>query len=509
MKITKSYYATVFLRRLPLIVVITACFSVLSVFVSNKIPTRYEASAKLLVESAQIPDELAMSLSTTGAQEQLEIIQQRLLTRANMLDIADKFEVFENRRQMSADEVVEAMREATTIALTTGRDRATLMSLAFSDDSARTTADVVNEYVTLIQREDSRLRTNRASETEEFFKQEVARLTSALEEKSAGIREFRSENSEALPETFEFRLERLAGLQEIATGYNRDLLILNEKRKQLAEAEASFSANTDQSATEVLTNEQEKLQTLRGELISVMQSSGETSPRVRILRSRIQQVEDVIQSLGGLSSGADPTATAAAQVAQIDAQIAFLEEQLSATEDQVVEIETTVSLTPGISVSLRSLEREYENVQMQYNAALERLAVAQTSERIELASRGQRVTVLEQATTPTDPSSPPDILIIIGGTAFGAMVGVGLVVLMEALNKTVRRPADLVRTLGIAPIATLPYVKTQRERVLERGTQVAIILIIVAGIPAALYAVHYLYLPLDLLAERMMSKIGV
>lgn len=509
MKSSRSYYATVFWRRLPLIILVTICFSALSFFISTKIPTRYQASATLLVESAQIPDELAMSLATTGAQEQLEIIQQRLLTRANMLDIADKFEVFEDRSEMSADEVVDLMRENSTIRLTTGRDRATLMSLAFSDESARTTADVVNEYVTLIQREDSRLRTNRASETEEFFKQEVARLSSALEEKSAGIREFRSANSEALPETFEFRLERLAGLQEIATGYNRELLILTEQRKQLAEAAETFSSGSDDATTEVLTNEQEKLKILRGELVAAMESSGETSPRVRILRSRIQQVEQVIQSLGGQSRGTDPTATAAAQVAQIDAQIAFLEEQLIATENQVAEMEATLDLTPGISVSLQSLEREYENVQVQYNAAVERLAVAQTSERIELASRGQRIIVLEQATTPTDPSSPPSILVFIAGTAFGAMVGVGIVVLMEVLNKTVRRPADLVKALGIAPIATLPYVKTQRERVLDRVAQAAIVLIIIAGIPAALYAVHYLYLPLDLLAERVMNKIGV
>jgi uncharacterized protein involved in exopolysaccharide biosynthesis len=509
MNLFRNYYVSLFWKRSPLIALVTVLFGVMSFFAAKQIPTEYEASAKLLVESAQIPDQLAMSLSTTGAQEQLEIIQQRLLTRANLLDIADKFEVFENRASMSADELVERMREKTTIQLTTGRDRATLMSLGFRDDIATTTADVVNEYVTLIQREDSRLRTSRASETEEFFKQEVERLGVDLEIKSTAIRDFRSANADALPETFAFRLERAAGLQETATGYTRDILILNEQRKQLVEAQAELARNISENDNETLTNEQEKLKTLREELVAAMQSGDETAPRVRILRSRITQVEQVIQSLGGQASGGDPTSSAAAQIQQIDAQIAFLKDQLETTEAQLSEIESTLDKTPGISVSLESLEREYENVQSQYNAAVSRLAVAQTSERIELASRGQRITVLEQATVPTDPSSPSSMLVMAAGTLLGAGAGIGLVILLELLNKTVRRPSDLVKALGITPIATLPYVKTQRERFMERATRAAILLAIIVGIPAALYAVHMLYLPLDLLADRMMNKFGV
>jgi len=503
------YYSSLLWRRLPILIAVTLVSAVLSFTLAKQLPTQYEASARLLLEAAQIPDTLAMSTATTGGQEQLEIIQQRLLTRSNLLEIANKFEVYPDLRTVSPDTIVDRMRENTNIRLVSGRDRATLMTISFKDDVAVTTSDVVNEFITLIQREDSRLRTSRASETEAFFSQEVDRLAILLDQKSAEIRDFRSENVDALPETFEFRLERLADLQERKTAFTRDLLILKEQRKQLQDALTEMTSLGPEATSDELSNEEAKLTALREELVDAMEASGETAPRVRILQSRIAQVERVIQSLGGRTGSGNPTETMQAQIEQIDTQIAFLEDQLSTTEVELAKVEATLDETPTVSVSLQALQRDYENIQGQYNAAVERLAIAQTSERIELASRGQRVTVLEQAATPTDPSGPPAWLIAVGGTFVGFLLGLGLVVLFEILGKKVRRPADLTKGLGIVPLATLPYVRTRRQRALDRALTVSIILIIVTGIPAILYAIHMLYLPLDLLADRILTRIGV
>ena len=47
----------------------------------------------ILVETPQIPEELAASTVRTPAFEQLQIVQQRLLTRGHMLDIARRLDV--------------------------------------------------------------------------------------------------------------------------------------------------------------------------------------------------------------------------------------------------------------------------------------------------------------------------------------------------------------------------------------------------------------------------------
>ena len=83
----------------------------------------------------------------------------------------------------------------------------------------------------------------------------------------------------------------------------------------------------------------------------------------------------------------------------------------------------------------------------------------------------------------------------------GLGAGLGFVVLMEMLNRSIRRPVDLSARLGIQPFATIPYIRTQGETRWKRGAVIAALAVIVVAIPAGLYALHSYYLPLDLLLE--------
>ena len=124
-------------------------------------------------------------------------------------------------------------------------------------------------------------------------------------------------------------------------------------------------------------------------------------------------------------------------------------------------------------------------------------------------ARGQRIAVVEPPGVPNQPAKPKRLLIAGGGSLFGFMAGIGLIVLLEALNRSIRRPEDLIRTLGISPIATLPYIQTRKETVLRRGRKLLIALIILLGATALVYGVHTYYQPLDLIAERIMNKLGM
>jgi hypothetical protein len=124
-------------------------------------------------------------------------------------------------------------------------------------------------------------------------------------------------------------------------------------------------------------------------------------------------------------------------------------------------------------------------------------------------ARGQRIAVVEPPGVPNEPAKPKRLLIAAGGSFFGILAGIGLIVMMEVLNRSIRRPEDMIRTLGISPIATLPYIQTRKEAVIRRGRKLLIALMILVGITAAVYVVHTYYQPLDLVAERIMNKLGM
>ena len=104
----------------------------LGVTLAYTLPPVYNAQARLLVESPQIPDELAASTVQTEAPEMLRIIQQRILTRSNLLEISRKYNIHADRPDMTADDIVADMRTRTIIGLPNARDTTGLVTISFA-----------------------------------------------------------------------------------------------------------------------------------------------------------------------------------------------------------------------------------------------------------------------------------------------------------------------------------------------------------------------------------------
>ncbi|MFK7944977.1 MAG: Wzz/FepE/Etk N-terminal domain-containing protein, partial [Paracoccaceae bacterium] len=99
----KAYVRGV-LRRWWLVVAIFVVGAAAAIIVATKLPATYESTARILVESQQIPDDLARSTVTASAAERLQIIQQRLMTRRNLLEIIELLDLFADRDDMSLTE---------------------------------------------------------------------------------------------------------------------------------------------------------------------------------------------------------------------------------------------------------------------------------------------------------------------------------------------------------------------------------------------------------------------
>ncbi|MEL6284554.1 MAG: lipopolysaccharide biosynthesis protein, partial [Pseudomonadota bacterium] len=169
----------------------------------------------------------------------------------------------------------------------------------------------------------------------------------------------------------------------------------------------------------------------------------------------------------------------------------------------------TIAATPGNAITLETMERDYEVIRTQYDEAVNDLAQAQTGDTIEVLAKGQRIEVIEPAIPPASPESPNRKLIAAGGVVMGGMLGLSLVVLLELLNSSVRRPADLRRGLGIEPFGTLPLIQTPGQIRLRRAKIMLAFLAVAVVVPAGLWWVHTEVTPLDRLIDRALDEIGV
>lgn len=513
MNLDLRFYWSLFLRRFPVMALFVLVCSGLGVITALKLPETYYTSARLLVESPQISNDLAASTVQSNAIEQLDIIEQRLMTRANLIDIANRFDVFADIRAMSPDEVVGAMRANTRIRRSSGRDEATLMTIGFDGRSARIVQAVVNEYVTLMLESNVQFRMSRAENTLEFFQEEVRRLGEELSQKSAAIVTFKSENADALPEDQSYRLDRQTLLQERLSRTERDLSAAQAQRRDII----SIFETTGSVRGEVAPRspEEQQLIAARAELRLLKTDYTDTNPRVIRLQNQVDRLEAVVEAQieAGMPEGAErktpEEAMLEATLSEVDSRIENLTTDMESTEAELDRLATSISSSSANGIQLAAIERDFDATQSRYQAAVQNLNAARLGERIETTAQGQRVTVIENANVPNEPSGPNRPKVALAGAAAGIGLAAAYFVLLEFLNRTIRRPAEVQSRFGIVPLASIPYMESRRHRFLRRAGLVTATLIVIIGVPIALWYIDQTYLPLDLVVQKGLDRLGL
>jgi polysaccharide biosynthesis transport protein len=507
MNIDFRFYLIRFLQRIHYFLLVVFGVSAIGLTLAYILPPVYRAEAQLLVEAPQIPDELAPTTVRNAAPEVLQIIKQRLTTREKLLEIAKKHQIYAGLPPMGPDQIVDDMRQRTTMQLPASGDTASFVVVSFEADTGELSAQVTNEFVQAILDESTALRTESAGETLEFFTAEVAQLNNSLALQGAKILEFKQANKDALPDSLDYRRARQTSLQERMLQMDRDLGALGDRRARLVE----LYERTGQiePVTDARTAEERQLQQLQDDLQAALAVYSPQNPRVRTIQAQIDALQKVVsEQLARASPETQGLSDYEIQLADIDGQADFIREQRKEVEAELGALQLTVDATPKNAITLDVLQRDYDNIQLQYNTAVARLSQAATGDRIETLSKGQRISVIEQAIVPSRPSSPPRKLIAAGSAAAGVGLGLALVILLELLNRAIKRPADLVAGIGITPFASIPYFYTRKE-IWQRWGRIALaFLLVLVGVALMLFLIHIYFRPLNGLFGQFFAQLN-
>jgi len=524
MNLDLRFYAALFLRRSHYFLILLALGGGIGITLAIVLPPVYRAEALLIVESQQIPDELAATTVQTETTEQLQIIQQRILTRDSLLEMANRLNVYAARpgevaERMPADEIVEDMRERIEIrttggASTRGPVQATIVRVSFEAPTAIMSATVTNEVVTLILQENVEIRTSVAGQTLEFFTETVGRLDQELATRGAEILAFQERNLEALPDSLEFRRQQQSAAQERLAQVERDEDILRDRRDRLIRLYENTGdiggLNTPLSGQ---TPEQRQLQSLRDELNTLLAVLSPENPRVKVMQAQVAALEQTVAAqvaAGALTTdGGVPLSAYEIQLADLDGQLDFLAAQKAQIQTTMDALRLSIEATPGNAITLDTLQRDYANLRAQYDQAVTNRARAETGDTIEALAKGQRISVIEQAVAPREPERPNRTLLAAGGLGGGFFLGLTLVALMELLSTSIRRPVDLTNKLGITPFGTVPLIRTRWEVVRRQTMIFAGFAVAIVMIPALLWFIHVQVMPLDVVLDRIKDKVGL
>lgn len=499
-------------RRWAYFLIPALLLAIVGVGVIIALPAKYTAQGTILVESAQIPSELVRSTVNTYAQERIQMIKQRVMTRDRLLGIADRYNLFPDKRGLTESERVGKMRDRLVLSLITAngarvsgqRDGTIAFTVSYTDGSPDRAFQVANEFMTLFLSEDVRTRTAGASNTTDFFKQEVARLAAAVDQIEAKIAQYKSEHAGSLPEHLNLHLNMLEQANRDLTANQAAITSLDEELRFLQTQLSSYfaGANTEKGPATELTR-------LKAELVQLRSMYQDSHPNVKAVRDQIRALEAElapsreIQNLQGELASADKKLRTAEkelaagdpEIEKLRAEVAELQERLSSRIDKeassgggdflsaqlqariavassrrsaleergaelaaaIAALQARIAETPEVERGLQQLTRNYDNVFREYQDVLAKQQEAQLAENLEDNQKAEKFSILEPAQRPEEPSSPErvklSVLALFAALGAGAMAALGA----ELAFQTVRGRHHFERILEAPAMAVIPY----------------------------------------------------
>jgi polysaccharide chain length determinant protein (PEP-CTERM system associated) len=500
------FYLSMLWRKLPLLVLVAATFTTVAAVITRALPPVYQASAKIVAEAPQISTDIARSTVPINAWQQMQLVEQRLTTRDNLVKLARDLGVYRGSAVALTDEAIaDDMRKRTVfqqldMGALGGNQGAAVFSVSFDARDPELAARVVNAFVTLIVDGSASLRNSRASEATAFFSREAASLGTTLSEVEAEILAFKTAHQNALPENLEFARARQGNQQERLVQLEREESALRSRRGNLVQL---FEATGGVGSAAPQTPDQQMLADLNRTLAAQLVIFSPDSPSIAALRNRIAVLKQNISSTNqtGGSSELD------LQLADIDSRLKAIGEEKASVQDSLGQLETVIAATPANETALAALQRRHDNIKAQYETSAARLAEASTGEQIEANAQGGNFSLVEPASPPMSPVRPNRMRILAVGAIAGLGGGLALVVLLEFLNKTVRRPSELADMLQAQPLEVVPYIWTKAEAGFSTVKIMTASVAAAALAPAAAVMLASL-LPVDGLIVKVMGMLG-
>ncbi|GAA6190148.1 DUF874 domain-containing protein [Phaeobacter sp. NW0010-22] len=390
-------------RRALLIFVVIVLGTLVSLGLALSQTHEYESAEVLQIVQPKIADDFAKSTVDGSSARRLQMIQQRLMARDMVLEIADRLGVFADQPDKRDSEKVAIIRQAVNIeGVAAARDGYTddgtisVLTITARMPTPELAQRLAHEFGTRTIELSKQSRREKANETLAFFQaqeQTLAAEISALEDE---ITKYRNDNNLSLPGSVAFRREEIATI-------NSGLLEIARERIEVERGMELVEKNERRATADRLRGDfQEKLATL--------------DAQSELLLAKKRELEQLIES------------------------------------------------SPGIERRLASYDRRLTQLRDEMERIAGRRTDAELGLRLEDDRQAERLTVIEEAAQPDFPVTESRKKKAVVGAGLSVFVAFALAIFLDIRNPVLRSSAQVERELGFKPVVTVPYLDTSARK---------------------------------------------
>jgi hypothetical protein len=122
---------------------------------------------------------------------------------------------------------------------------------------------------------------------------------------------------------------------------------------------------------------------------------------------------------------------------------------------------------PAVRAQLENLEREKLSQKALYEQLVARQGQSEVSQQMEVQDKSSTFRIVDPAVMPIKPVSPDRVRIILMGIIGGIAVGVGVLLLLDYLDSSVKT-VDVLKGFGVPVLAVIPRIQDPLEVLRQR-----------------------------------------
>lgn len=465
-------------------------------FLVAQIPNKYEASARIYVDTETMLNNLMRGIAVnTDMMQQLSMVRQTLISRPNMEKVVRMTDLDLNaKNENELEAIIVDVQKRIGLAVS----GANLFKLSYEDPDPQLSKKVVQSLLTLFVEANIGASRKDLTGTRRFLDEQLRKHEQELTAAERRKAEFQQKNLGMLPGDSNYFQKLQDSRQQlvVATADLEDAKVRrNEMKRQLANVPPYITAASNAGGPPIggtvsdlpqrIAAKQRRLDELRE------RGYKEQHPDVIIMKETIAELQKefakeqtmIVEQMEKGEGGPIPGGSAVApnpiyeqlkiRLIDMETLIAGLQGRVDQHRRTVEQLEGMAQRVPEVEAELARLNRDYETIKANYEKLLQRRESARLAQELESKTDGVQIRVIDPPQVPKLPSSPNRLLFLSGVLIVGLGAGIGVAFLMSQLHTTYATVQRLRENFVFPVLGSISAIMTEEEQRLHRRNLMA------------------------------------